>query len=54
MRHSNSMAKSYYTAAIDINMIINPSSYIIRIISTQNFDEPGLIMFYVTILDSLR
>lgn len=44
MRHSNSMAKSYYTAAIDINMIINPS-YIIRIISTQNFDEPGLIMF---------
>jgi hypothetical protein len=53
MRHSNSMAKSYYTSAIDINMIINPS-YIIRIISTQNFDEPGLIMFYVTILDSLR
>lgn len=44
MRHSNSMAKSFYTSAIDINMIINPS-YIIRIISTQNFDEPGLIMF---------
>jgi hypothetical protein len=53
MRHSNSMAKSFYTSAIDINMIINPS-YIIRIISTQNFDEPGLIMFCVTILDSLR
>jgi hypothetical protein len=53
MRHSNSMAKSFYTSAIDINMIINPS-YIIRIISTQNFEEPGLIMFYVTILDSLR
>lgn len=53
MRHSNSMAKSFYKSAIDINMIINPS-YIIRIISTQNFDEPDLIMFYVTILDSLR
>jgi hypothetical protein len=53
MRHSNSMAKSFYTSAIDINMIINPS-YIIRIISTQNFYQPDLIMFYVTILNSLR
>ncbi len=44
MRHSKSMAKNYYTSAINLNMIINPS-YIIRIISTQNFDEPGLIMF---------
>jgi hypothetical protein len=41
LRRNNSISKSYYTAAIHNNTILN-TCYITRIISTQNFAEPGL------------